>query len=142
MSRRQLVKTSAQRTILLRYCQRPEIRSAKWRIPNWRRLLPYIGGMAALLLFAAALAILHRHAQAYRPSEVRRALRALQAWQPFAALGLAAASYVLLTLYDGWRFATLGGHCRIVASRSPPSPDMPSATRWASGVSSALQYVT
>jgi phosphatidylglycerol lysyltransferase len=67
---------------------------------NWRRLLPYIGGIAALLLFAAALVILHRHAQAYRPSEVRRALRNLQAWQPFAALGLAAASYLLLTLYD------------------------------------------
>ena len=67
---------------------------------NWRRFLPYIGGIAALLLFAAALVILHRHAQAYRPSEVRRALRNLQAWQPFAALGLAAASYLLLTLYD------------------------------------------
>ena len=67
---------------------------------NWRRFLPYIGGIAALLLFAAALVILHSHAQAYRPSEVRRALRTLQAWQPFAALGLAAASYLLLTLYD------------------------------------------
>ena len=54
---------------------------------NWRRFLPYIGGIAALLLFAAALVILHRHAQAYRPSEVRPALRNLQAWQPFAALG-------------------------------------------------------
>src|SRR6202790_1131641 len=69
-------------------------------IRNWGRFLPYIGGMAALVLFAGALVILHSHAQAYRPSEVRRALRALQAWQPFAALGLAAASYVLLTLYD------------------------------------------
>ena len=69
-------------------------------IRNWRRFLPYIGGIAALLLFAAALVILHSHAQAYRPSEVRRALRTLQAWQPFAALGLAAASYLLLTLYD------------------------------------------
>jgi len=64
--------------------QWPEIRSTKWRMPNWRRFLPYIGGIAALLLFAAALAILHSHAHAYRPSEVRRALRALQAWQPFA----------------------------------------------------------
>jgi phosphatidylglycerol lysyltransferase len=80
--------------------QWPEIRSTKWRIPNWRRFLPYIGGIAALLLFAAALVILHSHAQAYRPSEVRRALRALQAWQPFAALGLVTASYLLLTLYD------------------------------------------
>src|ERR1700726_3598729 len=69
-------------------------------IRNWRRFLPYIGGIAALLLFAAALVILHRHAQAYRPNEVRRALRTLQAWQPFAALGLATASYLLLTLYD------------------------------------------
>src|SRR6202030_2031357 len=67
---------------------------------NWRRFLPYLGGIVALLLFAAALVILHSHAQAYRPSEVRRALRTLQAWQPFAALGLAAASYLLLTLYD------------------------------------------
>jgi phosphatidylglycerol lysyltransferase len=67
---------------------------------KWRRFLPYLGGIAALLLFAAALVILHSHAQAYRPSEVRRALRTLQAWQPFAALGLAAASYLLLTLYD------------------------------------------
>ena len=69
-------------------------------IRNWRRGLPYIGGIAALLLFAAALVVLHSHAQAYRPSEVRRALRSLQAWQPFAALALAAASYLLLTLYD------------------------------------------
>ena len=69
-------------------------------IRNWRRCLPYIGGIAALLLFAAALVVLHSHAQAYRPSEVRRALRNLQAWQPFAALALAAASYLLLTLYD------------------------------------------
>src|SRR5690349_17798261 len=67
---------------------------------NWRRDLPYLGGIAALLLFAGALVTLHSHAQAYRPSEVRRALRTLQAWQPFAALGLAAASYLLLTLYD------------------------------------------
>src|ERR1700680_3944468 len=77
-----------------------ESRLIKWRIPNWRRFLPYVGGIAALLLFAAALVILYGHAQAYRPSEVRRALRTLQAWQPFAALGLAAASYLLLTLYD------------------------------------------
>jgi phosphatidylglycerol lysyltransferase len=69
-------------------------------IRDWRRFLPYIGGTAALLVFAAALVILHNHAQAYRPSEVRRALRTLEAWQPFAALGLAAASYLLLTLYD------------------------------------------
>src|SRR3954464_1679014 len=54
----------------------------------------------ALLLFAAALFILHSHAKAYRPSEVHRALLTLQAWQPFAAIGLAAASYLLLTLYD------------------------------------------
>ena len=67
---------------------------------KWRRFLPYVGGIAALLLFAAALVILHKHAQAYRPSEVRRALRTLPAWQPFAALGLTAASYLLLSLYD------------------------------------------
>jgi len=67
---------------------------------KWRRFLPYLGGIAALLFFAAALVILHRHAQAYRPNEVRNALRTLQAWQPFAALGLVAASYWLLTLYD------------------------------------------
>ena len=67
---------------------------------KWRRFLPYVGGIAALLLFAAALVILHKHAQAYRPNEVRRALRTLQAWQPFAALGLTAASYLLLSLYD------------------------------------------
>jgi hypothetical protein len=35
----------------------------------------------------------------------------------------------------------LGGRCRIVASRSPPSLDMPSATPWASGVLSALTAV-
>src|SRR3954466_4378516 len=69
-------------------------------LQKWRRFLPYLGGIAALLLFAAALFVLHRHAQAYRPSEVRSALRTLQTWQPFAALGLAAASYWLLTLYD------------------------------------------
>jgi phosphatidylglycerol lysyltransferase len=54
----------------------------------------------ALLFFAAALFILHSHAKAYRPSEVHKALLTLQAWQPFAAIGLAAASYLLLTLYD------------------------------------------
>jgi phosphatidylglycerol lysyltransferase len=67
---------------------------------NWRRFLPYVGGAIALLLFAAALFILHSHAQAFRPSEVRRALGSLPAWQLFAAMGLAAASYLLLTLYD------------------------------------------
>src|SRR5438045_1404206 len=67
---------------------------------KWRRFLPYVGGIAALLLFAAELVILHKHAQAYRPNEVRRALRTLQAWQPFAALGLTAASYLLLSRYD------------------------------------------
>jgi phosphatidylglycerol lysyltransferase len=67
---------------------------------NWRRFLPYVGGAMALLLFAAALFILHSHALAFRPSEVRRALRTLQAWQLFAAIGLTAASYLLLTLYD------------------------------------------
>jgi phosphatidylglycerol lysyltransferase len=80
--------------------RRPERPSMTPMIQNWRRFLPYLGGIAALLLFAGALVILHSHAQAYRPSEVRRALRTLQAWQPFAALGLAAASYLLLTLYD------------------------------------------
>src|SRR6202040_351776 len=77
--------------------ERPSMTSP---IRNWRRFLPYIGGIAALLIFTGALVILHSHAQAYRPSEVRRALRNLQAWQPFAALGLAVASYMLLTLYD------------------------------------------
>src|ERR1700720_274823 len=77
--------------------ERPSMTSP---IRNWRRFLPYIGGIAALLIFTGALVILHSHAQAYRPSEVRRALRTLQAWQPFAALGLVAASYLLLTLYD------------------------------------------
>jgi phosphatidylglycerol lysyltransferase len=80
--------------------RRPEAGSKKWRILNWRRFLPYVGAVTALFVFAAALFILHRHAQAYRPSEVRRALRTLPAWQPFAALVLAAASYLLLTLYD------------------------------------------
>jgi len=74
--------------------------TTNWKPPNWRRLVPYIGGAAALLLFATALVVLHRHVQAFRPSEVRRALGSLQVWQPFAALGLAAASYWLLTLYD------------------------------------------
>ena len=85
-------------------------------IRNWRRCLPYIGGIAALLLFAAALVVLHSHAQAYRPSEVRRALRSLQAWQPFAALALAAASYLLLTLYDVLALRHVGRtlpYCRV-----------------------------
>src|ERR1700680_4372155 len=75
---------------------------------KWRRFLPYLGGTAALLLFAAALVILHSHAQVYRPSEVRRALRTLQAWQPFVALGLAGASYLLLTLYDVLALRNIG----------------------------------
>jgi phosphatidylglycerol lysyltransferase len=74
--------------------------STKWRLPDWRRFLPYAGGALALLLFAVALVVLHKHAQAFRPTEVRRALQSLPIWQPFAALGLAAASYLLLTLYD------------------------------------------
>jgi hypothetical protein len=48
---------------------------------KWRRFFPHAGGIAALVLFAAALVILHKHAQAYRPNKVRRALRTLQAWQ-------------------------------------------------------------
>src|SRR3954466_14216332 len=111
-------------------------------LQKWRRFLPYLGGIAALLLFAAALFVLHWHAQAYRPSEVRSALRTLQTWQPFAALGLAAASYWLLTCTRCWRFATLDEHCRMVASRSPPAPRMPSVTQSALGVSSALRYGT
>jgi hypothetical protein len=111
-------------------------------IRNWRRFLPYLGGIAALFLFAGALVILHSHAQAYRPSEVRRALRTLQAWQPFAALGLAAASYLLLTLYDVLALRHVGRTLPYRHIASPPSPDMPSATRWDSGVSSARQYVT
>jgi hypothetical protein len=50
--------------------------------------------------FAAALVVLHHHVQAFRPGEVRLALGSLQLWQPFAALAIAAASYLLLTLYD------------------------------------------
>src|ERR1700722_20719281 len=103
-------------------------------IRNWRRFLPYLGGIAALLLFAAALVILHSHAQAYRPSEVRRALRTLQAWQPLAALGLAAASYLLLTLYDVLALRHIGRTLPYRRVALASSPDMPLATRWASEV--------
>jgi phosphatidylglycerol lysyltransferase len=80
--------------------RRSETGSTKWRFSGWRRFLPYLGSTLALLLFAVALVVLHKHAQAFRPTEVRRALRSLPTWQPVAALGLAAASYLLLTLYD------------------------------------------
>jgi uncharacterized membrane protein YbhN (UPF0104 family) len=108
-----------------------------------RRFLPYLGGIAALVLFAGALVILHSHAQAYRPSEVRRALRTLQAWQPFAALGLAAASYLLLTLYDVLALRHVGRtlpyrHIALASFTGYAS----SATRWGLGASSAPQYVT
>jgi len=80
--------------------RRPETGSTKWQLSNWHRFLPYLGGAAALILFATALVVIHSDVQAFRATEVRRALGRLQAWQPFAALGLAAASYSLLTLYD------------------------------------------
>lgn len=79
---------------------RPELGSNKRDLPGWRRLLPFCGGVAALLLFAAALIVLHGHAHAFRPAEVRRALMSLSGWQLLAALGLAVSSYSLLTLYD------------------------------------------
>ena len=79
---------------------RPERGSNKRDLPGWRRLLPFCGGVAALLLFAAALIVLHGHAHAFRPAEVRRALMSLSGWQLLAALGLAVSSYSLLTLYD------------------------------------------
>jgi len=80
--------------------RRPETGSTKWQLSNWRRFLPYLGAAAALLLFATALVVIHSDVHAFRATEVRRALGRLQAWQPFAALGLAAGSYSLLTLYD------------------------------------------
>lgn len=80
--------------------QRPELGSNKRGLPGWDRLLPFFGGVAALLLFAAALIVLHGHAHTFRPAEVRRALVSLSGWQLLAALGLAISSYSLLTLYD------------------------------------------
>jgi phosphatidylglycerol lysyltransferase len=76
----------------------------------WRRALPYAGALLVLLLFAAAAIILYHQVTAYRPEDVRRALRALGWDQVAAAVALAAASYLLLTLYDvlalhhvGWK---------------------------------------
>jgi phosphatidylglycerol lysyltransferase len=80
--------------------RRPKTGSIKRQLSNWRRFLPYLGGAAVLLIFAAALIVIHRYVQAFRAIEVRRALGRLQTWQPLAALGLTAASYSLLTLYD------------------------------------------
>jgi phosphatidylglycerol lysyltransferase len=77
---------------------------------RWRGALPYAGAVLVLLLFAAAAFILYHQVTAYRPDDVRRALRALGWDQVAAAVALAGASYLLLTLYDvlalhhvGWR---------------------------------------
>jgi phosphatidylglycerol lysyltransferase len=77
---------------------------------SFRPLLPYLGALLALALFTAAAVILYHEVTAYRPADVRRALRALGWGQVALALGAAAASYLLLTVYDvlalrhvGWK---------------------------------------
>jgi phosphatidylglycerol lysyltransferase len=77
------------------------------RVPAWRALAPYLGSLAALLLFAGALWLLHHQVAAYRAADVRHALRALGWGQIAGALALAALSYAVLTLYDVLAFRHL-----------------------------------
>jgi phosphatidylglycerol lysyltransferase len=65
-----------------------------------RRFAPCLGTILALSLFGGALYLLHRQVAAYDPKDVRKALTALSWERIIAALGLTAASYVLLMSYD------------------------------------------
>jgi phosphatidylglycerol lysyltransferase len=76
-----------------------EIRPSARR-PAWRRIAPYAGSAAALLLFFGALWLMHRQVASYRAEDVKGALRLLGWEQISAAVGVSVASYALLTLYD------------------------------------------
>jgi phosphatidylglycerol lysyltransferase len=65
-----------------------------------RRFAPYLGSILALSVFGGALYLLHLQVAAYDPEGVRKALTALSWERIIAALGLTAASYVLLMSYD------------------------------------------
>ena len=78
---------------------------ARWWLSSsraflWRRFAPYLGTVLALSLFGGALYLLHRQVAAYDPEDVRTALTALSWQRIIAALGLTAASYILLISYD------------------------------------------
>jgi phosphatidylglycerol lysyltransferase len=77
------------------------------RVPAWRVLAPYLGSIAALVLFAGALWLLHHQVASYRAADVRHALHALGWGQIAGALALAALSYAVLTLYDVLAFRHL-----------------------------------
>jgi phosphatidylglycerol lysyltransferase len=78
------------------------LRAAEQRFETsrWRAVAPYLGATLALVLFAGAAYILHEHLAAYRPHDIRRALRALEPWQLASALAFAVANYLVLTVYD------------------------------------------
>src|SRR3546814_7702453 len=62
--------------------------------------LRYLGAVASVLLFSAALWILHRELSSLRLVDILRELYAISATQMLLAAGLAVASYFLLILYD------------------------------------------
>ncbi|PQM28797.1 GNAT family N-acetyltransferase [Sphingopyxis lindanitolerans] len=70
-----------------------------------RRLLPILAALAvAMLGFSALFTLLH----SVRPRAIRQAFDALSAAKILGALALTAASYLLLTLYDGFALRVLG----------------------------------
>jgi phosphatidylglycerol lysyltransferase len=109
---------------------------------SFRRLLPYLGALLALALFAGAAFILYHQVTAYRPADVRRAVGALGWGQVALALGAAAASYLLLTVYDvlalrhvGWRL-----HFRRIALTSFVSYAFSHAFGFGSIVGTSVRY--
>ncbi|HET7322505.1 MAG TPA: YbhN family protein, partial [Longimicrobiaceae bacterium] len=65
-----------------------------------RKILQFLGPLFGLALFALALLVLHRELQGEGFRQIVRAMGQMPGTQIGAALGLAAVSYGVLTLYD------------------------------------------
>ena len=100
MSRTDNVSASSARFTAGRSSRTPGRWSSSSRHSLWRRFAPYLGTVLALSLFGGALYLLHRQVAAYDPEDVRKAVTALSWQRIIAALGLTAASYILLMSYD------------------------------------------
>jgi hypothetical protein len=100
MSRADNVSASSVRFTAGRNTRTLERWSSSSRHSVWRRFAPYLGTVLALSLFGGALYLLHRQVAAYDPEDVRKAITALSWQRIIAALGLTAASYILLISYD------------------------------------------
>ena len=71
------------------------------------RVRPYAGPVFGIVLFGAALAVLHHELRAYSYKEVIQSLRGLPHWRLALGLLLTAASYGVLTGYDALAFRYL-----------------------------------